>query len=67
MKNITYTVRNGIHYPNLELPEQTNYSFGKYANLRLDFMKKHRKGRYTPSYSATFRASLLRKHCGFAL
>ena len=46
MKNITYTERNGIRYPNLKLPEQTNYSLGKYANLRLDFIKKHRKGRY---------------------
>ena len=47
MKNITYTERNGIRYPNLALPEQTNYPLGKYANLRLDFFKKHRKGRYT--------------------
>ena len=47
MKKITYTERNGIRYPNLGLPEQTNYPLGKYANLRLDFMKKHRKGRYT--------------------
>ena len=46
MKNITYTERNGIRYPNLALPEQTNYSLGKYANLRLDFMKKHRRGTY---------------------
>ena len=47
MKNITYTERNGIYYPNLELPTQTNYSFGKYANLRLEFIKKHRRGTYT--------------------
>ena len=47
MKNITYTERNGIRYPNLELPEQTIYPLGKYANLRLDFMKKHRRGTYT--------------------
>ena len=47
MNNITYTERNGIRYPNLELPEQTNYSLGKYANLRLEFMKKHRRGTYT--------------------
>ena len=47
MKKITYTERNGIRYPNLGLPEQTNYPLGKYANLRLDFMKKHRRGRYT--------------------
>ena len=47
MKNITYTERNGIYYPDLELPEQTIYPLGKYANLRLDFMKKHRRGTYT--------------------
>ena len=47
MKNIAYTERNGIYYPNLELPTQTIYSLGKYANLRLDFMKKHRRGTYT--------------------
>ena len=47
MKNITYTKRNGIRYPDLKFPEQTNYPLGKYANLRLDFMKKHRRGTYT--------------------
>ena len=47
MKNITYTECNGIRYPNLELPKQTNYPIGKYANLRLEFMKKHRRGTYT--------------------
>ena len=51
MKNITYTERNGIHYPNLELPEQTIYPLGKYANLRLDFMKKHRRGTYTTLFT----------------
>ena len=55
MKNITYTERDGIRYPNLTLPEQIDYPLGKYANLRLDFIKKHRRGRYTTSYSATFR------------
>ena len=48
MKNqITYTEHNGLCYPNLALPEHTNYPLGKYANLRLDFMKKHRCGTYT--------------------
>ena len=51
MKNITYTERNGIRYPNLELPEQTIYPLGKYANLRLDFMKKHRRGAYTTLFT----------------
>ena len=48
MKNqITYTEHNGLYFPDLALPEQTNYPLGKYANLRLDFMKKHRRGTYT--------------------
>jgi len=47
MKDITYTERNGIRYPNLALPEQSNYPLGKYANLRLDFMMQHRRGTYT--------------------
>ena len=48
MKNeITYTEHNGLYYPDLALPEQTNYPIGKYGNLRLDFMKKHRRGMYT--------------------
>ena len=48
MKNkITYIEHNGLYYPNLALPEQTNYLLGKYANLRLEFMKKHRRGTYT--------------------
>ena len=47
MKNdITYTEHNGLYYPDLALPEQTNYPIGKYGNLRLDFMKKHRRGTY---------------------
>ena len=51
MKNITYTERNGIYYPDLELPEHTNYTLGKYANLRLEFMKKHRRGTYTTLFT----------------
>ena len=48
MKNqITYTEHNGLYYPDLALPEQTNYPIGKYGNLRLDFMKKHSRGTYT--------------------
>ena len=44
---ITYTEKNGIFYPNLALPEQTNYPIGKYGRMRLDFLKKHPKGTYT--------------------
>ena len=44
---ITYREENGCFYPNLKLPEQTNYTIGKYGLLHLDFIKEHRKGRYT--------------------
>ena len=44
---ITYREENGCFYPNLELPKQTNYTIGKYGLLHLDFIKEHRKGRYT--------------------
>ena len=48
MKNeITYTEINGINYPNLALPEQPKINIGKYGQMRLDFLKKHRKGTYT--------------------
>ncbi len=44
---LTYTERNGIMYPNLALPEQTNHPIGKYGRMRLDYLKKHRRGTYT--------------------
>ena len=44
---LTYTERNGIMYPDLALPKQTNYPIGKYGKMRLDYLKKHRRGTYT--------------------
>ena len=44
---ITYTEKDGIFYPGLKLPEQTHYPIGKYGDLRLDYLKKHRRGTYT--------------------
>ena len=44
---ITYREENGIFYPNLELPKQTNHPIGKYGRMRLDFIQKHRRGTYT--------------------
>ena len=44
---LTYTERNGIMYPDLTLPKQTNYPIGKYGKIRLDYLKKHRRGTYT--------------------
>lgn len=45
--NLTYTNINGINYPNLHLPEQTTVKIGKYGHLRLEYLKKHRRGTYT--------------------
>ena len=44
---LTYTERNGIIYPDLALPKQTNNPIGKYGRMRLDYLKKHRRGIYT--------------------
>ncbi len=44
---ITYTNVNGINYPNLKLPEQYEAHIGKYGMMRLQFLKKHRRGTYT--------------------
>ena len=31
----------------MKLPEQTNYQIGKYGQFYLDYIKNHRRGRYT--------------------
>ena len=43
---ITYTEKNGILYPDLQVPEQTHHHIGKYGSMRLAFIKEHRKGFY---------------------
>ncbi len=43
----TYREENGVLLPNLELPEQPNVNIGKYGQMQLDFLKKHRRGTYT--------------------
>ncbi len=47
INGITYTEHDGLYYPDLALPVQTDYPIGKYGQMRLDFLKKHRKGTYT--------------------
>ena len=42
---ITYELRGEQYYPLLELPEQKEV--GKYGRLHLEYLKAHRKGRYT--------------------
>lgn len=43
----TYREENGIMYPNLALPEQSNSQIGKYGKMHLDYLKQHRHGRYS--------------------
>ena len=43
----TYREENGIMYPDLTLPKQTNHPIGKYGKMRLDYLKKHHRGTYT--------------------
>ena len=43
----TYREENGHLIPDIALPEQTNYQIGKYGRMYLDYIKNHRRGRYT--------------------
>ena len=43
----TYREENGHIIPNITLPEQTDYQIGKYGRMHLDYIKQHRRGRYT--------------------
>ena len=43
----TYREENGHLIPNITLPEQTDYRIGKYGRMHLDYIKQHRRGRYT--------------------
>ena len=41
----TYREENGKFVPNVELPEQK--PIGKYGKMHLDYLKQHRRGRYS--------------------
>ena len=43
----TYREENGHFIPNVTLPKQTDYRIGKYGRMHLDYIKNHRRGRYT--------------------
>ena len=44
---ISYTLgEDGLYYPDLYLPEETEYPIGKYGMLRKTYLKDHRKGLY---------------------
>lgn len=41
-----YFGRGGLYYPDLYLPEETEYLIGKYGMLRKTYLNEHRKGLY---------------------
>ena len=42
---ISYTLgEDGLYYPDLYLPEETEYPIGKYGMLRKSYLQEHRKG-----------------------
>ncbi len=43
----TYHEENGHLIPNVTLSEQTDYQICKYGRMHLDYIKQHRRGRYT--------------------
>ena len=43
----TYREKNGHLIPDITLPEQSDYQIGKYGRIHLDYIKQHRRGRYT--------------------
>ena len=44
---IKYELRGDQYYPMLEISEQKEHNIGKYGLLHRDYIKQHRKGRYT--------------------
>ena len=43
----TYREEHGHLIPNVTLPAQTDYQIGRYGRMHLDYIKNHRRGRYT--------------------
>ena len=43
----TYREENGHLIPEIALPEQPDFQIGKYGRMHLDYIKNHRRGRYT--------------------
>ena len=44
---VTYRVQEGFHLPNLLLPQEAEAHLGRYAELRRQYIKKHRRVLYT--------------------
>ena len=44
---VTYRMQNGYQVPNLLMPQTPEVHLGKYAELRREYLKKHRRVLYT--------------------
>ena len=44
---VTYRMQDGFQIPNLLLPQEPEVHLGKYAELRRQYLKKHRRVLYT--------------------
>ena len=44
---VTYRMQNGYQVPNLMMPSVPEVHLGKYAELRREYLKKHRRVLYT--------------------
>ena len=44
---IKYELRGEQYYPMLEISEQKEYKIGKYGLLHRDYIKQHKRGKYT--------------------
>ena len=44
---VTYRMQEGFRLPNLMLPQEPSVHLGKYAELRREYLKKHRRVLYT--------------------
>ncbi len=44
---IEYELRGEQYYPLLTFGDRTNFEIGKYGRMHLDYLKQHRRGRYT--------------------
>jgi len=44
---ITYTEKDGLLYPDLELPEQSGEDIGRFGRMRLRYLKEYRKACYS--------------------
>lgn len=47
VNGLSYTLEeDGLYYPDLKLPEDTNYPIGRYGRMRKMYLKEHRKSFY---------------------